>query len=430
MTYTETLDFLYHSLPVFQHIGGSAYKPGFDNIVALEQELGEPHRRFRSVHVAGTNGKGSVSHMLAAVLQAAGYRTGLFTSPHLKDFRERIKVNGQMISEEEVVNFVEQYREAIDRIQPSFFEITTAIAFDYFAREQVDVAVIEVGMGGRLDSTNVIRPLASVITNISWDHAQFLGDTLEKIAGEKAGIIKEMTPVVIGESQIESQLTFITRAKECSAPILFADQLYRVVDRQYVGVNQQQFTIESRLDGETFALTVDLLGDYQRKNILTVLTTLDVLNGSGGLTLPREAVVEGLASAAATTGLSGRWQVVDRAPLTVCDTGHNEGGLREIVAQIARQHYRKLYMVLGFVADKDLDKVLPLLPKEAHYLFTRAGIERALDEKLLAERAAAYGLLGEMLPNVTAAVKRARELASPEDMIYIGGSTFIVAEFL
>lgn len=430
MTYTETLDFLYHSLPVFQHIGGSAYKPGFDNIVALEQELGEPHRRFRSVHVAGTNGKGSVSHMLAAVLQAAGYRTGLFTSPHLKDFRERIKVNGQMISEEEVVNFVEQYREAIDRIQPSFFEITTAIAFDYFAREQVDVAVIEVGMGGRLDSTNVIRPLASVITNISWDHAQFLGDTLEKIAGEKAGIIKEMTPVVIGESQIESQLTFITRAKECSAPILFADQLYRVVDRQYVGVNQQQFTIESRLDGETFALTVDLLGDYQRKNILTVLTTLDVLNGSGGLTLPREAVVEGLASATATTGLSGRWQVVNKAPLTVCDTGHNEGGLREIVAQIARQHYRKLYMVLGFVADKDLDKVLPLLPKEAHYLFTRAGIERALDEKLLAERAAAYGLLGEMLPNVTAAVKRARELASPEDMIYIGGSTFIVAEFL
>ena len=430
MTYTETLDFLYHSLPVFQHIGGSAYKPGFDNIVALEQELGEPHRRFRSVHVAGTNGKGSVSHMLAAVLQAAGYRTGLFTSPHLKDFRERIKVNGQMISEEEVVNFVEQYREAIDRIQPSFFEITTAIAFDYFAREQVDVAVIEVGMGGRLDSTNVIRPLASVITNISWDHAQFLGDTLEKIAGEKAGIIKEMTPVVIGESQIESQLTFITRAKECSAPILFADQLYRVVDRQYVGVNQQQFTIESRLDGETFALTVDLLGDYQRKNILTVLTTLDVLNGSGGLTLPREAVVEGLASATATTGLSGRWQVVNNAPLTVCDTGHNEGGLREIVAQIARQHYRKLYMVLGFVADKDLDKVLPLLPKEAHYLFTRAGIERALDEKLLAERAAAYGLLGEMLPNVTAAVKRARELASPEDMIYIGGSTFIVAEFL
>lgn len=430
MTYTETLDFLYHSLPVFQHIGGSAYKPGFDNIVALEQELGEPHRRFRSVHVAGTNGKGSVSHMLAAVLQAAGYRTGLFTSPHLKDFRERIKVNGQMISEEEVVNFVEQHREAIDRIQPSFFEITTAIAFDYFAREQVDVAVIEVGMGGRLDSTNVIRPLASVITNISWDHAQFLGDTLEKIAGEKAGIIKEMTPVVIGESQIESQLTFITRAKECSAPILFADQLYRVVDRQYVGVNQQQFTIESRLDGETFALTVDLLGDYQRKNILTVLTTLDVLNGSGGLTLPREAVVEGLASASATTGLSGRWQVVNKAPLTVCDTGHNEGGLREIVAQIARQHYRKLYMVLGFVADKDLDKVLPLLPKEAHYLFTRAGIERALDEKLLAERAAAYGLLGETLPNVTATVKRARELASPEDMIYIGGSTFIVAEFL
>ncbi len=430
MTYTETLDFLYHSLPVFQHIGGGAYKPGFDNIVALEKELGDPHRRFRSVHVAGTNGKGSVSHMVAAVLQAAGYRTGLFTSPHLKDFRERIKVNGQMISEEEVINFVEQHREAIDRIQPSFFEITTAIAFDHFARQQVDVAVIEVGMGGRLDSTNVIRPLVSVITNISWDHAQFLGDTLEKIAGEKAGIIKEMTPVVIGESQIESQLTFITRAKECSAPILFADQLYRVVDRQYVGENLQQFTIENRLDGETFTLAVDLLGDYQRKNILTALTTLDVLNGSGGLTLPREAVAQGLASAAATTGLLGRWQVVNRAPLTVCDTGHNEGGLRETMAQIARQHYRKLYMVLGFVADKDLDKVFPLLPTDAHYIFTRAGIERALDEKILAQRAAAYGLQGETVPNVADAVKRARELATPEDMIYIGGSTFIVAEFL
>lgn len=430
MTYTETLDFLYHSLPVFQHIGGGAYKPGFDNIVALEKELGDPHRRFRSVHVAGTNGKGSVSHMVAAVLQAAGYRTGLFTSPHLKDFRERIKVNGQMISEEEVINFVEQHREAIDRIQPSFFEITTAIAFDHFARQQVDVAVIEVGMGGRLDSTNVIRPLVSVITNISWDHAQFLGDTLEKIAGEKAGIIKEMTPVVIGESQIESQLTFITRAKECSAPILFADQLYRVVDRQYVGENLQQFTIENRLDGETFTLAVDLLGDYQRKNILTALTTLDVLNGSGGLTLPREAVARGLASAAATTGLLGRWQVVDRAPLTVCDTGHNEGGLHETMAQIARQRYRKLYMVLGFVADKDLDKVFPLLPTDAHYIFTRAGIERALDEKILAQRAAAYGLQGETVPNVADAVKRARELATPEDMIYIGGSTFIVAEFL
>ena len=434
MTYAETLHFLYHSLPVFQHIGGNAYKPGFGNITELEKELGEPHRRFRSVHVAGTNGKGSVSHMTAAVLQAAGYRTGLFTSPHLKDFRERIRVNGEMISEEAVVAFVSSHREAIDRIQ--------------------------VGMGGRLDSTNVIRPLVSVITNISWDHAQFLGDTLEKIAGEKAGIIKEMTPVVIGESQIESQLAFIARAKECSAPILFADQTYHIVNQADNGEMMpmtgspktlatgktlpqdscgqvaatpralQPFTIENLLDGETFTLCTDLLGDYQRKNILTTLTVLDVLNGSGGLQIPREAVQKGMASAAASTGLLGRWQIVGHAPLTVCDTGHNEGGLREIAAQIARQQFHKLYMVLGFVADKDLSKVLPLLPKEAHYIFTRAGIERALDENILARRAAEYGLQGETAPTVTAAVARARELARAEDMIYIGGSTFVVAEFL
>ena len=460
MTYSETLHFLYHSLPVFQHIGGNAYKPGFGNITELEKELGEPHRRFRSVHVAGTNGKGSVSHMTAAVLQAAGYRTGLFTSPHLKDFRERIRVNGEMISEEAVVAFVSSHRKAIDRIRPSFFEITTAIAFDHFARKRVDIAVIEVGMGGRLDSTNVIRPLVSVITNISWDHAQFLGDTLEKIAGEKAGIIKEMTPVVIGESQIESQLTFIARAKECSAPILFADQTYHIVNQADNGEMMpitgspktlatgktlpqdscgqvaatpralQPFTIENLLDGETFTLCTDLLGDYQRKNILTALTVLDVLNGSGGLQIPREAVQKGMASAAASTGLLGRWQIVGHAPLTVCDTGHNEGGLREIAAQIARQQFHKLYMVLGFVADKDLSKVLPLLPKEAHYIFTRAGIERALDENILARRAAEYGLQGETAPTVTAAVARARELARAEDMIYIGGSTFVVAEFL
>ena len=347
MTYAETLHFLYHSLPVFQHIGGNAYKPGFGNITELEKELGEPHRRFRSVHVAGTNGKGSVSHMTAAVLQAAGYRTGLFTSPHLKDFRERIRVNGEMISEEAVVAFVSSHREAIDRIRPSFFEITTAIAFDHFARERVDIAVIEVGMGGRLDSTNVIRPLVSVITNISWDHAQFLGDTLEKIAGEKAGIIKEMTPVVIGESQLESQLTFIARAKECSAPILFADQTYHIVNQADNGEMMpitgspktlatgktlpqdscgqvaatpralQPFTIENLLDGETFTLCTDLLGDYQRKNILTALTVLDVLNGSGGLQIPREAVQKGMASAAASTGLLGRWQIVGHSPYAI-----------------------------------------------------------------------------------------------------------------
>lgn len=427
MTYSETLDFLYHSLPVFQHIGGTAYKAGLDNIRSLEAELGDPHRRFASVHVAGTNGKGSVSHMVAAVLQAAGYRTGLFTSPHLQDFRERIRINGEMIPKEEVIRFVEQHWEAIDRIGPSFFEATTAMAFDHFAREGVDVAVIEVGMGGRLDSTNLIRPRVSVITNISRDHAQFLGNTLPEIAAEKAGIIKEDTPVVIGESQLETQMVFISRAKELHAPILFADQLYEVTEQIHRDTCQQ-FTVRSRMDGETFTLELDLQGDYQRLNLLTALATLDVLNGAGGLPISQDAVRQGLAQAARSTGLRGRWQILDRQPLTVCDTGHNEGGLHETLAQIGRQHYRNLYMVLGFVADKEIDRVLPMMPREAHYLFTQAAIERAMPAQTLSQRAAAYGLHGEIIPQVRQAFARARELAGPEDMIYVGGSTFVVAE--
>lgn len=427
MTYAETLDFLYHSLPVFQHVGGTAYKAGLDNILALEAELGDPHRRFASVHVAGTNGKGSVSHMVASVLQAAGYRTGLFTSPHLKDFRERIRVNGEMISREAVTQFVEQHRETIDRIGPSFFEATTAMAFDHFARKKVDVAVIEVGMGGRLDSTNLIRPRVSVITNISRDHAQFLGETLPEIAGEKAGIIKEETPVVVGQSQIETQMVFISRAKELHAPILFADQLYEVTAQTHQET-AQRFDILNRMDGERFTLETDLQGDYQRLNILTALTTLDVLNGAGGLAIPQQAVRQGLAVAGRSTGLMGRWQIIGRHPLTVCDTAHNEGGLAETLAQIGKQSFDRLYMVLGFVSDKEIDRVLPMMPPDAHYLFTQAAIERAMPASVLRERAAAYGLHGEAIPDVRQAVARAREMASPRDMIYVGGSTFVVAE--
>ncbi len=429
MTYRQTLDFLYGSLPVFQHIGGAAYKEGLDNITALAEHLGNPQRRFRSVHVAGTNGKGSVSHMTAAVLTAAGYRTGLFTSPHLHDFRERVRVDGAMMPEEAVVEFVEKNRAAIDRIGPSFFEITTAIAFDWFARQQVDVAVIEVGMGGRLDSTNIIRPLASVITNIGLDHTQFLGDTLEKIAGEKAGIIKPDTPVVVGESVIDTQLTFIARAKSCHAPILFADQCYRV-EEALQRDGRQVFTIENRQDGNRISLESDLLGSYQRSNIVTVLTLLDVLNGSGRLRIRPGDVRRGLAAAGRSTGLAGRWQVLATEPLTVCDTGHNAHGLAEVVAQIRKQDYRNLYMVMGFVADKDLDAVLPLLPPEAHYVFTRAGIARALDEKELAARAARFGLQGETAPTVADALRIARAKAGPGDMIFIGGSTFVVAEIV
>ena len=405
------------------------YKAGFDNIVALEEALGNPHRKIRSVHVAGTNGKGSVSHMVASTLTAAGYRTGLFTSPHLKDFRERIRIDGRMISEEEVIGFVERNRGTIDRVQPSFFEITTAIAFDCFARHEVDVAVVEVGMGGRLDSTNIIRPLVSVITNIGYDHTQFLGDTLEEIAGEKAGIIKEDTPVVVGESRIETQLVFIDKAKASRAPILFADQTYRVLG-QISRPQGQSFEIENRLDGSRFRIDSDLPGLYQRKNVLTALTALDVLNGAGGLSISREQVFRGIATAARTTGLMGRWQQLGERPLVVCDTGHNEAGITEVAAQLAAQHYRKLLMVVGFVEDKDLSKVLPLLPKDAYYFFTRAAIRRALDEKELARRAGAYGLRGECVGSVSEALRLARSQAGPEDLIFVGGSTYVVAEII
>lgn len=316
MDYRQTLDFLYRSLPVFQDVGGSAYKAGLDRIVALEEASGVPHRRFRSVHVAGTNGKGSVSHLIASALSAAGYRTGLFTSPHLKDFRERMRVDGETISEREVVEYVERNRETIGRVQPSFFEITTAMAFDHFARREVDVAVVEVGMGGRLDSTNVIRPLLSVITNIGYDHTQFLGDTLGRIAGEKAGIIKEDTPVVVGESQVETKLVFIERAKALRAPILFADQTYRVTDQRFLP-DSQRLGIESLLDGNRFEVECDLQGIYQRLNVPTALTALDVLNGSGGLRIAPQDVRRGFASAARATGLRGRWERLGERPFVI-----------------------------------------------------------------------------------------------------------------
>lgn len=428
MTYQETLDFLFNATPEFQNVGGAAYKPGLGNIEALEQCLGNPHGRFRSVHVAGTNGKGSTSHMVAAVLTAAGYRTGLFTSPHLRDFRERIRIDGVTIPEEDVVAFVERNRAAIEEVRPSFFEMTTSMAFDHFARHGVEVAVIETGLGGRLDSTNVIRPLVSVITNISFDHAEYLGDTLEKIAGEKAGIIKPEIPVVVGESQLESKLVFIAKAKELHSPIIFADQTYRVLARTYTD-GGQMFEIENLLDGARFSFTIDLMGRYQRKNILTALATLDLLNGRG-LEITREAVHSGMATAAAMTGLDGRWQVVRRKPLVVCDTGHNEGGIRELTAQIDRNDYRKLWMVIGFVREKELAKILPLLPQEAEYIFTRPSVERGLDAETLRREAALYGLRGTAVPTVGEAYGLALRSASPEDMIFVGGSTFVVADFL
>lgn len=428
MTYKETIDFLFTATPVFQNVGGDAYKPGLSNIEALEESMGNPHRRFRSVHVAGTNGKGSTSHMIAAVLHAAGYKTGLFTSPHLNDFRERIKIDGVMISEAEVVDFVERNRLNIETVKPSFFEITSSMAFDHFARHGVDMAVIETGLGGRLDSTNILRPLVSVITNISFDHSEYLGDTLEKIAGEKAGIIKPGIPVVIGESGLESKFVFIAKAKECMSPIIFADQTYRVLAQTYTE-GGQIFEIESLLDGHRFELAVDMKGIYQRKNILTALAALDVLNGSG-INITRENVCQGLATAAMSTGLHGRWQTIGHSPLVVCDTGHNEGGIRELTAQIERNDYRKLWMIVGFVREKNLAKILPLMPREAEYIFTRPSVERGLDPRILQKEAALYGLTGKVVPTVEEAYRQALSAAAPEDMIFIGGSTFVVADLL
>ena len=409
MDYQSTIEFLFSSFAEFQRVGGAAYKPGLDNMLRLEEHFGYPQRNFRTIHVAGTNGKGSTAHMLAAILQTAGYRTGLYTSPHLIDFRERIKVDGAMISEQEVIDFARSVR-SIDGFRPSFFEITTAMAFDCFARRRVDAAVIEAGLGGRLDSTNIIIPLVSVITNIGYDHTRYLGDTLEKIAVEKAGIIKPGIPVVIGETQPETEPIFRQKAHENRAPIVFADQLFPYAS--------------------TVQYPLDLPGHYQEKNLKTVLAAVEVLNREGILCIQESAVKEGLRHAARLTGLAGRWQVLRQKPLTVADTGHNEAGIREVVKQIARTPHDKLYMVFGVVNDKDLAKIWPLLPRKAWYLFTQARIERALPAETLYEQALAQGFSGELVPTVPEAVKRAQILADEEDMIFIGGSTFTVAEAL
>lgn len=428
MDYSQTLSYLYESLPMFQRVGGSAYKADLENTRRLDDYFGHPHRRFATLHVAGTNGKGSCSHMLASVLQAAGYRTGLYTSPHLVDFRERVRVDGREVARETVVRFVEEHRDFLERIKPSFFEMTVALAFDHFAREEVDIAVVEVGMGGRLDSTNIITPRVSVITNIGLDHTRFLGNTLEEIAGEKAGIIKEGVPVVIGETRAETAPVFRARAEALHAPVRFADREYRIAsDRRENG--RRIFGIESLRDGKRLEAAIDLLGDYQRKNILTVLTALDELRAAG-FSLDGGAVERGLLCTSQRTGLKGRWQVLGQAPLTVCDTGHNAHGFRQLVSQIAATPHERLYAVLGFVEDKDVDSVLELLPREAHYLFTRASLPRALDENLLREKARAHGLKGEAVPAVADAYRKARALAGERDMIYVGGSTFVVAELL
>ncbi|WP_281643743.1 bifunctional folylpolyglutamate synthase/dihydrofolate synthase [Bacteroides zoogleoformans] len=408
MDYQDTLTYLYNSTPMFQQVGGSAYKEGLENTLALDEHFGHPHRTFRTIHVAGTNGKGSCSHTIAAILQEAGYSVGLYTSPHLVDFRERIRVNGQPIPEEYVIRFVEEERCFFEPLHPSFFELTTAMAFRYFADKKIDVAVIEVGLGGRLDCTNIIHPDLCIITNISLDHTQFLGNTLPQIAREKAGIIKSGIPVVIGETTPETKSVFQKRAGEVNAPIYFAEENGR---EDYPGIEYE------------------LQGFYQKKNSRTILTALPLLK-KAGYRLDEQSVRRGFAHVTELTGLMGRWQKLQDYPTLICDTGHNVGGITYIVEQLKQQAFHNLHIIIGMVNDKDIQGVLALLPEDAIYYFTQACVKRALPANDLQKLAESAGLKGNCYPDVPSAVRAAQEKSLPEDFIFVGGSSFIVADLL
>jgi len=414
---------------MFTRVGASAFKKDLTNTLILCEALGNPQEKFKTIHVAGTNGKGSTSHMLAAVLQAQGYKTGLYTSPHLKDFRERIRINGKMMHKKEVVAFVKDQQKTIEEIEPSFFEVTVAMAFDYFAKHQVDIAVIEVGLGGRLDSTNIIQPELSVITNISMDHTNMLGNTLEEIAGEKAGIIKLNTPVVIGESQEKSKAVFIRKAEEMQAPIIFADSVLSGTDFK-IKNNKLQLSI---LEGEKIKyknLNSDLAGVYQYKNILTVIEALTVLDQKTAFKIDESSIFGALKQVKKLTGLQGRWQTLQKNPLIICDTGHNEAGIAEVLKNIEQTKFDKLHFVFGMVKDKDITKVLSMMPQNAIYYFAKPDLERGLPADELKAQAAEFGLLGDAYPTVAMAKASAREAATVKDLIFIGGSTFVVAEAL
>ncbi len=429
MNYNQTLDFLFSSLTSFQDKGASAYKPGLERIAAFCRHLGNPQRNFFTIHVAGTNGKGSVSHILASVLQQAGYRTGLYTSPHLQDFRERIRVDGEMIPKQKVVNFVDKHLDKMKELELSFFEMSTALAFDYFAQSDVEVAVIETGLGGRLDATNIIVPVLSIITNIGLDHTALLGDTPEAIAREKAGIIKKSIPVLIGEHNAACDSVFEQVGAALRSRVLYAEDIFECRDQQQRG-DSQLFRLLRTRDGYMFDVELDLEGSYQRHNILTASAAADFLHEETPLTISRRAFIEGTRHAAANTALHGRWQKLGEHPLTICDTGHNPHGIAYVAQQLRTSKCDRLFCVIGFVKDKDVASILSLLPREATYIFTRAKVERALPAEELAERAMAYGLRGEVVPTVAEAVARARELAAENDMIFIGGSNFVVAEAL
>lgn len=428
MDYQETLEYLYSRLPMFTRVGAIAYKKDLHNTIVLCEQLGNPQNKFESIHIGGTNGKGSTSHMLSAILQEAGYKTGLYTSPHLIDFRERIRINGQMISKEFVVAFTEKTKTIVDEISPSFFEVTVAMAFSYFAENTVDIAIIEVGLGGRLDSTNIITPQLSIITNISLDHTNILGNTVEEIALEKAGIIKAHVPLIVGEHTVETAEVFDRKAKSLESPIIYADQNLNITEATF---DTERLTLSVRNKKEVIYsdLELDLSGSYQLKNVLSVLEAVRTLKEIG-YSIDDSHVYSGLKNVKKLTGLQGRWSVLGHNPLIICDTGHNEAGIREVVNNLNRLHYQQLHIVLGMVKDKDITSVLDQLPKDATYYFCSPNLERALPAEDLMKLAALQKLTGKSYPSVSAAFEDAKINASPTDVVFVGGSTFVVAEVL
>ena len=426
MNYQQTIEYLFTRLPMFSRLGASAIRKDITNTVELCRSLGDPHTKFKSLHIAGTNGKGSVSHMLAAILQTAGYKTGLYTSPHLKDFRERIKINGDMIPPQFIVDFVESMQQDIEELNPSFFEITVAMAFDFFAKEKVDIAIVEVGLGGRLDSTNIVTPELSVITNIGWDHMNILGDTLEKIAFEKGGIIKNGIPVIIGETTSETKAVFESISVSKNARIIFADQLRYVSGWNYEKTHLKA-EIANILKDDRHVYTLDLTGYYQTKNLVTVLEVVSQLQQKNW-SISQKHLAEGLQHVKKLTGLYGRWEVIQQHPMVVLDVAHNVDGIKEVVAQIELTDYDDLHLIIGMVKDKDIENVLSLLPKEAKYYFTRAAIPRAISEIELQKKATGLGLNGNYYVNVNEALREAKRHAAPNDLIVVCGSVFVVGE--
>ena len=429
MNYTETLDYLFTSLPTFQQDGALAYKPGLERVSEFCRKIGNPQRSYFVIHVAGTNGKGSVSNMLASVLQQAGYQVGLYTSPHLTDFRERIRINGEMISKQKVVNFVSKYRKDMEECELSFFEMTTAMAFDYFAQNDVEVAVIETGLGGRLDATNIVIPAVSVITNVGLEHTDLLGDSLPKIAREKGGIIKKSIPVIVGEKSSAYNLVIEDIAADRHSTVIYAEQAFECHRQQHEGAVQVFDMIRMR-DNQQYTLRIPLLGEYQRQNVATVCAVADYLHENTPLSISRRAFVEGLRDTTLITGFRGRWQTLSTAPTVICDTAHNAHGIRLVAKQLEEIKQGKLYCVMGFCEDKNITEMLALMPKGAHYIFTRAESRRAATVEHISAIASALNLDFECQPTVATAVERAKSLASGDDTIFIGGSTFVVAEIL